>query len=65
MSQVTTLAIRGMTCGNCVKHVDAALRAVPGVTAVVVSLPGEATITHTGERAQLVAAVEKAGYDAS
>ncbi len=62
MSQVTTLAIRGMTCGNCVKHVEAALRAVSGVTAVVVALPGTATVTHTGDRAALVAAVEHAGY---
>ena len=62
MSQETTLAIRGMTCGNCVKHVDAALRAVPGVVAVAVALPGTARVTHTGDRAPLVAAIEKAGY---
>lgn len=57
-----------MTCNNCVRHVDKALRAVPGVTAVEVSLPDQtAKIVHadTTQVPALVAAVESAGYDAS
>lgn len=64
----TTLRITGMTCNNCVRHVDKALRAVPGVTAVEVSLPDQtAKIVHgdTTPVPALVAAVESAGYDAS
>jgi len=66
---VTTLAITGMTCNGCVKHVDKALRAVPGVSAVEVSLAGnQAKVVHDPEQAPLaalVAAVDAAGYVAT
>jgi copper chaperone len=64
---VTTLRITGMSCNNCVRHVDEALRAVPGVTGVEVSLPeGRAKVEHTAQAAPpaLIAAVESAGYEA-
>lgn len=65
---ITTLRISGMTCNGCVKHVDAALRGVPGVSAVEVSLVARtAKVVHDPERApqaSLVAAVEAAGYQA-
>lgn len=55
-----------MTCNGCVKHVDQALRAVPGVTAVEVTLAEHrAKIVHDPAQAtlpSLVAAVEGAGY---
>jgi copper chaperone CopZ len=57
-----------MTCNGCVRHVDKALREVPGVTAVEVSLPeGRAKIVHdeSAPVPALVAAVESAGYAAS
>jgi copper chaperone CopZ len=64
---ITTLRIAGMSCNNCVRHVGDALRAVPGVTAVEVSLPERrATVTHGDVAgADLVAAVESAGYEAA
>jgi copper chaperone CopZ len=65
---ITTLRITGMTCNGCVKHVDKALRAVPGVTAVEVSLPdGTAKVVHdpSAPLAALLAAVESAGYEAA
>ena len=66
---VTTLAITGMTCNGCVKHVDKALRVLPGVSAVEVSLADKrATIVHDPEQSPLpalVAAVEAAGYAAA
>lgn len=65
---VTTLRITGMTCNGCVKHVDKALRGVPGVSAVEVSLPDQtAKIVHdeTAAVPVLVAAVESAGYVAT
>ena len=61
------MAIGGMSCNNCVRHVGDALKAVPGVSAVEVSLPdGRATVTHGDVApAVLIAAVESAGYEAA
>jgi Cu+-exporting ATPase len=63
----TTLTITGMSCGSCRNHVDAALRAVAGVTQVQVDLAaGTARISHEGNilPGDLILAVEDAGYDA-
>ena len=56
-----------MTCNGCVRHVDKALREIAGVTAVTVSLPGTAEVDHAdaSQVAQLVQAVEAAGYTAT
>jgi copper chaperone CopZ len=57
-----------MTCNGCVRHVDKALRSVPGVTAVEVNLPeGRAKIVHeeSTQAPALLAAVETAGYTAA
>ena len=64
----TTLRITGMTCNGCVKHVDKALRAVPGVQSVQVSLPDKlAKVEHSDSAAipAMIAAVESAGYTAA
>jgi copper chaperone len=65
---MTTLRISGMTCNGCVKHVDKALRAVPGVSAVEVSLAdNQAKVVHDPQQSPLpalLAAVEAAGYGA-
>ena len=59
------LNINGMMCGHCVAHVEKALKAVPGVTEVVVSLDtNSATVTgDTLDRAILEQAVVDAGYE--
>lgn len=65
---ITTLRITGMTCNGCVRHVDKALRAVPGVTAVEVNLAdGSAKVVHEelARNDDLVAAVQSAGYEAT
>lgn len=66
--QTTELNIQGMTCGSCVRHVEAALRGVEGVTRADVDLRGaRALVQHDPRRAgpqRLVAAVRDAGYDA-
>ena len=61
---MTNLRITGMSCNNCVRHVSEALRGVPGVTKVEVTLPDRATVEHEGGTDKLVAAVESAGYEA-
>jgi len=61
------LAIEGMTCASCVSRVEKALRAVPGVLDATVNLASEtATVdaVQTLDRAELVAAVDRAGYAA-
>jgi len=64
--QEVTLAVEGMTCASCVGRVEKALRAIPAVHDVSVNLATErATIqAEPGVHAdQLIAAVNKAGYD--
>lgn len=64
-SVVTELAVEQMTCASCVGRVEKALRAVPGVTGVVVNLATERASVQglAGEQA-LLDAVTKAGYPA-
>lgn len=67
-SKQSTIEIRGMTCGACVRHVEGALRAVAGVDDVRVNLEtGSATVEHLAfapSPAELVAAITDAGYEA-
>ena len=61
-----TLEIRGMMCAHCQAHVEKALAAVPGVSAVKVDLEGgKAVVTLSGpvEDKTLADAVTGAGYE--
>ncbi|NHZ41785.1 heavy metal translocating P-type ATPase [Massilia aquatica] len=63
----TTLEVGGMTCASCAGRVEKALRAVPGVQGATVNLATEKVLI-TGaalDPAQLIAAVERAGYSAN
>lgn len=64
-----TLAIGGMTCDNCRRHVEDALKGVPGVTAASVDLLfRRAKVTYDPQKASLeamVKAVAEAGYTAA
>ena len=61
------LPIEGMTCASCVNRIERFLRRTPGVEEATVNLATEvATIRYLPEvagRAELVQAVEAAGYD--
>jgi copper chaperone len=61
-----TLTVSGMTCAHCVRAVTAALKRVPGVTAVTeVSLDrGEAVIDGAPDLAVLVKALQDEGFEA-
>ncbi len=66
-SAAIDLDIEGMTCASCVRRVEKALAAVPGVTAASVNLASErAHVEGVGSlsAAALTAAVRKAGYGA-
>jgi Au+-exporting ATPase len=63
-----SLPIEGMTCASCVGRVEAALRKVQGVGSVAVNLATERAEVRPSpdgslDRAALVQAIEKAGYD--
>ncbi len=61
------LKISGMSCGHCVSHVKSALENIEGVSRSDVSLENhEAEVTLSSEvvDADLIAAVEAAGYQA-
>ncbi|WP_321914341.1 heavy metal translocating P-type ATPase [Paraburkholderia sp. J11-2] len=70
-TETATLAIGGMTCASCANRVEKALARVPGVAGVSVNLATEQATVNTrspltGElQDQLVAAVRKAGYEAT
>ncbi|MHB1567354.1 MAG: CopZ family metallochaperone [Acidiferrobacter sp.] len=65
MTQKFILTVTGMTCGHCVAAVTRALTAVPGVTAVDVSLEkAQAVVTGQADTQVLIAAVEGEGYAA-
>lgn len=65
----TLLAVDGMTCGSCARHVRAALGALEGVAQVDVRLKdGRVLVCHDAEAApvdELVKALGNAGYEAS
>jgi copper chaperone len=66
MAETKVFSVTGMTCDNCAHHVTEAIKGVPGVTDVKVSL-GEKSATVQGEIdvAKIVAAVEEEGYQAA
>ncbi|MGH3284625.1 MAG: cation transporter, partial [Streptosporangiaceae bacterium] len=63
-----TLEITGMTCASCVRRVERALEAVPGVAAATVNLAAESAdvaLARPVEAARLITAVGGAGYQAA
>ncbi|GAB6042235.1 heavy-metal-associated domain-containing protein [Endothiovibrio diazotrophicus] len=62
-----TITVKGMSCGGCVSGVEKALRALPGVAGVEVSLEGASATVDYDEAAvgleQLKGAVVEAGFE--
>ena len=64
----TVLNVSGMSCPSCVRHVTAALVAVPGVSKIDVHLKaGTVNILHEREAeiSTIIAALREAGYEAT
>ena len=68
-SMTWTLSVKGMTCASCSGRVEKVLRRVPGVLTAEVNLAterAEVTVaTRDVDVAQLIEAVQDAGYEAS
>jgi copper ion binding protein len=66
MGTTGQFSVKGMTCDNCVRHVEKALQTVAGVSSVTVSLDHQqATIEYDPGIATMeamAAAVSEAGY---
>lgn len=61
-----TIHVEGMMCMHCVGHVEKALRAVPGIKGVTVSLDDKKAVVDVDESVSndaLTAAVKDAGYE--
>jgi len=67
VTQILTLSVRGMTCGNCARSVQRKLMAIPGVTKTSVDLDhASATVTYDVDRVKpemLAGAVRELGYE--
>jgi Cu+-exporting ATPase len=66
----TELAITGMTCSNCARHVTEAIQSVPGVHSAIVRLEANQASVRWAAGAQasvsaVIQAVKEAGYGAS
>ena len=58
-----TYTVTGMTCASCVRHVEKALKATPGVTSVIVNLAtNQATVEGAASFEALSEQVIEAGY---
>jgi Cu+-exporting ATPase len=65
----TQMAVSGMTCGNCARHVTEAIQSVPGVRSALVALDsGTASVRWEADTehdvARVLRAIEEAGYEA-
>lgn len=66
MAEAKTFTVIGMTCDNCVQHVTKAIKEVPGVTGVTVSLEKKSALVEGDfDSAKVVEAVVEEGYEAA
>ncbi|MGB2892932.1 MAG: heavy metal-associated domain-containing protein, partial [Albidovulum sp.] len=67
-AETVALPVEGMTCASCVGRVERALKGVPGVLDASVNLAterAEVRLASAVARADLIRAVERAGYTVS
>ena len=60
----TTVHVNGMTCGGCAKHVEKALKQVPGVEVVAIDVAkGTVAVAGSLDLEAMAASVTAAGYE--
>jgi uncharacterized membrane protein YraQ (UPF0718 family)/copper chaperone CopZ len=58
--------VEGMSCNHCVRHVENAVREIPGVTMVEVNLAGKSALVKGDfDPAKVIEVVDQAGYKAT
>ncbi|WP_442854544.1 copper chaperone CopZ [Bacillus sp. SJS] len=66
---ITTLTVKGMSCGHCVKAVEDSVGKLGGVSSVKVYLnEGKAEVTYTPEKVSLeeiIETIDDQGYEAA
>ncbi len=66
MSNREQFSIQGMTCGNCVKHVEKSLQGIQGVSQVEVNLDHQRATIEYDEQVvtpeTMASALKEAGY---
>ena len=60
--KILDLPVVGMTCASCVRRVEKAVQAVPGVTAASVNLASEHVRVEGGDPSAIAQAIRQAGY---
>jgi len=60
---ILDLPVVGMTCASCVRRVEMAVAAVPGVTSASVNLAAERVHVEGGDPIAIGAAIRQAGYE--
>lgn len=67
-AKTSVLAVAGLSCHSCVRHIEQALRGVSGVTSVEVRLrDGEVLVNHAPAASldAMVEALRDAGYESA
>lgn len=66
--QESNFEVTGMSCGSCVRHIEHALRELPGVESVLVELATRSvTVQHDADLTpvtRLIEGITEAGYQA-
>jgi copper chaperone len=58
------IEVRGMSCGHCASAITSAVSTLRGVAGVEVDVPGGTVrVDGTPDSAEVIAAIEDAGYD--
>lgn len=60
-----TLQVPGMSCGHCTSAIETAVGSLPHVERVTADLESKAVSVTGGDRAEIEAAIENAGYSVS
>ena len=65
MTDAQTYSVPDISCDHCVQSITGEVTKVAGVSAVVVDLDTKTVAVTGGETADVIAAIDEAGYDAT
>ena len=65
MTDAQTYSVPDISCDHCVQSITGEVTKVAGVSAVVVDLDTKTVAVTGGETADVIAAIDEAGYDST